>query len=81
MSKKRSQTAIEGALVQTQRFGFPIRQMAALKTPQNMNMVQTTRTNKELSIFQHFTISNAYNDKVEENFVPEQAPIDITQEE
>lgn len=44
-------------------------------------MAQTSRANKELSIFQHFTISNKYNDEVEKNFVPEPAPIDISQEE
>ena len=80
MANKRSITALENPVTQTQRFGFPNRIVPPFKTPQNM--AQTQRMNgQELSIFQHFTINNAYNDDVEENFVPDHAPIDITQEE
>lgn len=81
---KRSHTAVGDNFVMTQRFGFPNKsQIKDIQTPQYM--AQTTRIpdikGKDLSIFQHFTISNAYNDEVEKNYVPELAPIDITQDE
>ena len=48
-------------------------------------MAQTTRIkdnrSKDLSIFQHFTISKAYDEEREKSYVPEPAPIEISQEE
>ena len=77
---RRSQTAIKNPLSQTHQLGFPKRQVPPLNTPEYM--AQSARAGaKDLSIFQHFTINNACNDEAERNFVPEQAPIDITQEE
>ena len=82
--RKRSQTAIFNKFSQTQRFGFGgIGNIKALQTPQNM--AQTTRMkdnkSKDLSIFQHFTISKAYDEEREKSYVPDPAPIDINQEE
>ena len=82
--RKRSQTAIHTKFSKTQRFGFGgVGNINALQTPQNM--AQTTRMkdnrSKDLSIFQHFTISKAYDDEREKNYVPEPAPIDINQDE
>jgi hypothetical protein len=78
--RKRNQTAIEGNESFIQKQGFTDRsKLQQLTTPQNL--AHTVKEHGGLSIFQHFTISNKYNEVVEKDFVPPQAPIDISQEE
>ncbi|CAI2385330.1 unnamed protein product [Moneuplotes crassus] len=80
MSQKRSHTAIEGPM-QTERFLSKYNvNVPPIRPPQSVTQSARGET-QELSIFQHYTINNAYIDEAEKNFIPQHPPINISKEE